>query len=205
MQVTEMIYPPFVWSSKFHTLQSEKMNIPRIIRQNDQRWLVVYKPPGWSLGSRASSKSGSVESFLGPILRGSSELFFPIELDTRMSGLGIVCCDRGMQSQFERFKIRGQLHLRFRIWSSTVLSPAQSHVETDAISIEPVESDQGSTVLDLKSSQYITMKKVQGLLKLKDESFGMHLYSLAFPDPICPNFKSLCISLPEVPPDSFSS
>jgi hypothetical protein len=175
------------------------MKLPKIIYQTNQRWLIVYKPRDWSLGSRAISKLGSIESFLAPLLRGSTKLYFPFELGTQMSGLGLACCDRGMQSQFERFRARDEMELKFRIhapgFRNEGREPEDMTLRMDAIT----ESED----IEIKASEYVSNRRVRNLLKCDDEPIRIHLYSLTFPDPLNPSSHILSITIPPIPTEGW--
>ncbi len=72
----------------------------------------MSKPPGWVLSRRGGSPS--VGSVLSASL-GTDSLYFPFEVDRRIWAVGIVCTDRGMNSQFEKFKEFEEIEYFYKI------------------------------------------------------------------------------------------
>ena len=174
------------------------MNIPAIIYQTSTRWLVVYKPIGWSLGKRGSG--ASVQAFLGPLLSRESSIYFPFELDSRIAGLGVVCTDRGMQSQFERFKIRSELEFRYSI---LIKSGSRDSSFPPNYSVEYSETESLSPLLMVRAPQIIPVRRLGEFMKSEIEAENVRLYSISFPDPLKPVHDELSISIAPVPPEGW--
>jgi len=170
------------------------MNLPQIVFQTSSRWFVVNKPPGWALAARASQSQPSIERYLNPII-GAEKLYFPMEFDTRIRALAIVCTDRGVQAQFEKFKQLGLIQSTYRIGldcpcrgivNSTPPVGMRITCKDPEIPEAIVELDQPSTVLKLRAA-------VSGRLR----DYDINLFKLVFPDPLNPKgSENLVIEAP---------
>jgi hypothetical protein len=169
------------------------MSIPQILYQTSPRWLVVYKPVGWSLSRRGNHASDSLEAYLSPILTTSSKLFFPFDMDTRMSGLGIVCCDRGMVSQFERLSDREEMFVRYRVMMSEREVQVPGNQRSNISKVSAIESGEW---FDLKALKYLSMQRIRALLNSKEVPKTIQLYSVEFPEPLLLVSERLKISIP---------
>ena len=160
---------------------------------------MIYKPQGWSLGRRGAGSS--VESFLAPILTGKSRLYFPFELDSRTTGLGVVCTDRGMQSQFERFRIRNDMEFRYSIRVSDSVGEIRQTNFPSKISVKT--NANGFTSLEVLSKEVLPIRRLNEYLQTEINPENVRLYSLEFPDPLKPSMETLTISIPETPPEGY--
>ena len=166
--------------------------IPRIIYQTSPRWFAISKPSGWALGARGSGNS--VERFLTPIV-GERRLLFPVEVDSRISAVSLVATDRGMQAQFEKFKVRGELES----WYNVVVKGACEKVKVDEYGVDIMsceEDGEGLVQVRLCSDHSLSFKKLNALFDERIDDFKVNNYKLVFPDPLNPSENEICISLP---------
>jgi hypothetical protein len=175
------------------------MHIPKIVYQTTSRWLVVYKPRGWSLASRGAGPA--VESFLAPVLRGESRLYFPFELDSRSTGLGVICTDRGMQSQFERFKVRDQMRFKYSIRVKNI--EAETPEVPPFVTLKVIDEDKH--IFEISSGVVLPFRRFNEFRRLELEPENVHLYSIEFPDPFQASVRNLTISIPENPPEGWKN
>jgi hypothetical protein len=173
------------------------MIVPKIIYQTSPRWFVVTKPRGWILTDRTGSPSLScIERFLRPSLGEKVDLYFPFDLDSRISGLGIGCMDRGMQSQFEKFKRRSEIEFKYRLHARDPLPTNHS----DSFRMEVVRQTSGSAIeIDITTCGTLTVRKLETFFQGGVVDFNIHLYHLRFPDPFKPNDSEVSIHVPPIP------
>jgi 23S rRNA-/tRNA-specific pseudouridylate synthase len=174
------------------------MIIPKIVYQVNSRWFVVNKPKGWSLALRSASAEATVEGFISTIVTDAdSKVYFPNELDTRICGLALVCTDRGMQSQFERFKNKHEIEYLYRV----VVDPRKQikRIATDNLKVEIVGEDSRHFDVDVRSSSFLSSKKIHELFTNDVIDHSINLYGLKFPDPLDPTMKEISVIIPRVP------
>lgn len=170
------------------------MIVPKIIYQTSPRWFVVMKPRGWILTDRTGSSSVScIERFLRPSLGEKVELYFPFDLDSRISGLAIGCMDRGMQSQFEKFKLRNEIEFKYRIHARDPLPTNQG----DSFRIEVARKiSETAHEIDITTCGTLTVRKLETFFLGGVLDFNIHLYHLRFPDPFKPKDSEVSIHVP---------
>ena len=147
------------------------------------------------MAKRAASKQGSIEAFLGPVASSDKGLFFPLEVDTRMSGIAVVCCDRGMQAQFERFRERREIEFMYRIMVSSKSHRTPNPDLEQPIEITELTSEDGGRALDLKADKYLPVSKLVDLVGAPLGDLSIHLYSWSFPNPTDPHSQEVTISV----------
>jgi hypothetical protein len=172
------------------------MLVPEIIFQNSKRWLIVTKPKGWTMTKRDSNPRASLEKFLAPIISESSKVFFPYECDSRMNALVVACSDRGMQSQFERFKIRREISFTYRC----VVHHAPTNKDDEWFSIGNVsEIKHGIFEADVSIREPQTMAKLEKIIGLSIINGNVSLFKLSFPDPLKHELDEVSIIVPPNP------
>ena len=147
------------------------------------------------MAKRAASKQGSIEAFLGPVASPDKGLFFPLEVDTRMSAIAVVCCDRGMQAQFERFRERREIEFMYRIMVSTNSKCTPNPDIKQPIEIKEGTSEDGGRLFDIKADKYLPVPNLVDLIGAPLGDLSIHLYSWSFPNPTDPHSQEITISL----------
>ena len=171
------------------------MLLPHIVHQVSERWLILSKPSGWSLTPRSSNTCNSVISYLASTLGNDPKLFFPIDIDTRMNALAIVCLDKAMHVQFERFKARREIIFNYQI---KLLDPNIVDIkknETDLVVSGPYKSITG-TFVNVESFGYLQANKLDELFHNNVAKDFISIYGLEFPDPFSPRDHNITIKLP---------
>ena len=181
------------------------MNVPQIIFQSNPRWLMVRKPRGWSLASRGNSTDGSIESFLTPILNSNKRIYFPFEVDSRIPAIAAVCCDRGIQSQFDKFRASGQMQFTYRVRGRNVSHVCLSDNHLNSVSTTPVTHDGSYGSFDLTCNTVLTVRKLDELLGGGGNirASNIHLYRWSFPIPNNPLSGDIEVSIPPDPPEGW--
>ena len=180
------------------------MNVPQIIFQSHARWLMVRKPRGWTLANRGSSRDSSIESFLTPILDPKKRIYFPFEIDSRISAIAAVCCDRGMQAQFEKFRASGEMLFTYRILGRNLSSDSLSEELPDHFRLTPVDDGPYSS-FDITSKSALTVRKLDELFCGNIRASDIHLYRWSFPVPTNPTSGDMEIAIPPDPPEGWES
>lgn len=158
---------------------------------------MVNKPKGWSLAKRSSCAEASLEAYMSTIVADASKLYFPFELDSRISGLSVVCTDRGMQSQFERFRVKNDIEYTYRL----ILGDPKvlESVLSDDISVHNCGEVPNGIDVDVCSQVFCTVAKLQHLFDNLVISDSINLHALKFPDPVHPHVQEISVSIPRVP------
>lgn len=170
------------------------MNIPQIVFQTSSRWFVVNKPRGWALAKRSTSAEASLEGYMSNLVTDNSKLYFPQEMDTRICGLAIVCTDRGMQSQFERFKTQNNIEYTYRV---VLESHAEvTDTESDTLRVTINETFTNEVDVDVWSSVFLTSRAIQDLFQHEIMYHSITLHRLKFPDPLNPRLNDISVSIP---------
>lgn len=162
------------------------MNIPKIVFQTSPRWFVVRKPRGWALAARVSNDQPSIERYLTPII-GGKRLFFPFETDTRMSAISIVCTDRGVQAQFEKFKELRLIHCTYKIQLDCACTDIRKNHQSNGINLQCDETDNNGACV--KSDHPLTMIRLNDSVGGRLSNHDVKLFRIAFPDPLNPQSK----------------
>ena len=171
------------------------MNLPQIVFQTSPRWFVVSKPPGWALAARASTSQPCIERYLSPII-GTDKLFFPIEMDTRIRALAIVCTDRGTQAQFEKFKQFGLIQSTYRLHLDCACEDIPSTSLPAGMRITCREPQ--SRTAELESDHSVTFRKISEALSGRVRNNDSNLFRLVFPDPLNPKApENLIVEAPD--------
>lgn len=149
------------------------------------------------MSPRSSNSLDSVTAFLIPNVSREATFFFPFDLDTRMTGLAIVCLDRGIHAQFERFKAKRELTLRYSVLLRSDF--ADAHGAQSAICLTKGDMLGSRTTLTVVSDEYLPMRRLEVLLNQDIHEQSVHLYGLSFPDPLNPGKIEACIEIPRIP------
>jgi hypothetical protein len=159
------------------------MKIPQIVFQTSPRWFVITKPPGWAMAARVSHSQPSIERFLSPILE-IEKLFFPMEMDSRISAIAIVCTDRGTQAQFEKFKQLGLIQCTYQVG----LECACKDIDTTKIpaGVQIACSDTSNNLAEVKTTNPLTTSRMNETLSGRLRDSDVNLFRLVFPDPLNP-------------------
>ena len=177
------------------------MFLPQILFQNSKRWLVVSKPTGWSLTNRNGNSRTSVEEFLGPVMSEGSRIFFPLECDSRINAITIACFDRGIQSQFEKIKLRREIQFKYRCLVTKIPDKMLGGI----YSIDYISELGGSEFeIDLRTRELLTMYTIKRLLGSHLINHNVSLFELSFPDPLTPSSDEICIKIPAIPQTGWS-
>ena len=159
------------------------MKLPQIVFQTSPRWFVVSKPPGWALAARVTHDQPSVERYLTPI-SGSKRLYFPMETDTRISAISIVCTDRGIQAQFEKFKELRLIHCTYRVHIDCACIDIDKDILPQGVNIRCDEENR--MCAHVETDQPLTMKRLSDSVGGRLCNHDVKLYRIGFPDPLNP-------------------
>ena len=159
------------------------MNLPQIVFQTSTRWFVVSKPSGWALAARASDSQPSIERYLSPII-GSNKLYFPIEMDSRMRALAVVCTDRGLQAQFEKFKQMGLIKSTYHVGLDCACKDIGTTSLPSGMRLTCVDADGDAGLMEVDKP--VTISKLNGALAGRLRNNHINLFRLVFPDPLNP-------------------
>ena len=176
------------------------MIIPRIVHQTSTRWCVVTKPRGWSLGQSSTAAESNIESFLTPIIGTGEKLYFPIEVDSRMSAIAIVCTDRGMQAQFERFKDKQDLRFSYSVLLQSDVRSIKEHGVNVSCHRDPMSGRMQGCI---DADYLFTFTRLNDTLQGRILGNNVHLHTLSFPDPLNPKMHELTISIPTPPEEGW--
>ena len=115
-------------------------------------------------------------------------------MDTRIRGLALVCTDRGMQSQFERFKTQNNIEYTYRV---VLKSHGEvTDIESDTLRVTINETFTNEVDVDVWSSVFLTSRAIQDLLQHEIMYHSITLHRLKFPDPLNPRLNDISVSIP---------
>lgn len=158
------------------------LTLPRIIYQTSPRWFVISKPAGWQLTRRGAQPcvTDVLPALLGDHI---NHIRFPIDIDSRYYGLAVVTTDSGMQSQFERFRLRNSI----KFWYKLTVSgdpPASSGEEEFVIHSINYNPDDDTSEVEICSDYYLRYTNIQSACKSRIlDGSVIYQHRLVFPDP----------------------
>jgi hypothetical protein len=163
--------------------------VPRIVYRTSPRWFVISKPPAWHLSRRSETDTGSfVNDYLPTLVWGDiSHIRFPIQVDSRYASLVVATTDRGMQSQFERFRIRNQIQYWYRMTLRGTQSTQTDICDDFAVECADVDPELGATTVEVKSSRYLKFVDLEAKFpgRVLPNMF-VDIFRMRFPDPLNP-------------------
>lgn len=154
----------------------------------------MSKPPAWQLSRRSEADTGSfVNDYLPSLVKGDvSHIRFPIQVDSRYASLVVATTDRGMQSQFERFRIRNQIQYWYRMTLKGTQSTQRDITADFTVECNNIDDELHATTIELKSPRYLKFVDLEANFPgrvLPD--MPVDIFRMRFPDPLNPRGEML--------------
>lgn len=111
-----------------------------------------------------------------------------------MTGLAVVCLDKGMHVQFERFKERREILFKFNVQVNDQYTPNDNALSDIVVSQPKIVNEK--KFVNIESWGYLTLNRLNQHLKNSACTDHVNLFSLNFPDPMNPRNLEIAIEIP---------
>ena len=101
-----------------------------------------------------------------------------------MRALAVVCTDRGLQAQFEKFKQLGLIKSTYHVGLDCACKDIDTASLPPEIQLTCVDADRDACLVEMHKP--VTIAKLNGALAGRLRTNNINLFRLVFPDPLNP-------------------